>query len=165
MKLIDYTLKQKIISEDVEIFQNEKNGNLVLNLYNKYYYEESENFINDYCHFIKEINFKNILIGGLGLGIVPFYLSNQKIYEIDVIEKEEKLIKIINDLNYLKNVTIYHDDVFTYKTDKKYDLILMDVWWYADSNFINEKNNIIENYKNNLTEFGKIYFPIIDEIV
>lgn len=165
MKLINYILDEKIISENVEIFQNKKNNNLVLNLYNKYYYEESEEFITNYCHLMNTINFKSILVGGLGLGIIPFYLLNKGICDIEVIEKDKNLIKIINQLGYLKNVIIHNDDVYTFKTNKKYDLILMDIWWYADINFVNEKNTILCNYKNNINKEGKIYFPIVNEMI
>lgn len=165
MKLINYILDEKIISENVEIFQNKKNNNLVLNLYNKYYYEESEEFITNYCHLMNTINFKSILVGGLGLGIIPFYLLNKGISDIEVIEKDKNLITIINQLGYLKNVVIHNDDVYKFKTNKKYDLILMDIWWYADSNFVNEKNIILSNYKNNINKEGKIYFPIINEML
>lgn len=165
MKLINYVLEEKLVSDDVEVFQNEKNGNLVLNLYNKFYYEESEKFITHYCHLLDKINFKSILIGGLGLGIIPYYLKNKGVTDVEVIEKDKNLIKIINQLEYLNDVKIYEDDAITFNTNKKYDLILMDLWWYPDSNFNNEKNSIIKNYENNLTDNGKIYFPIIDELI
>jgi spermidine synthase len=165
MKFINYNLKEKLVSDNVEIYPNDVNGKITLNLYNKFYMEESENYITRYCYRLQELSFNNVLIGGLGLGIIPYYLINNNFNDIEVVEINNNVINLINQMGYLPNVIIHNNDATTYTTFKKYDLIIMDLWWLPDDKFKEERDTIINNYANNLNLNGKIYIPITDELI
>lgn len=165
MKFINYNLKEKIVSNNVEIYPNNINGKITLNLYNKFYMEETENYITHYCYRLKELAFNNVLIGGLGLGIIPYYLINNNFNDVEVVEIDNNVINLINQMGYLPNVMIHNYDATNYETFKKYDLIIMDLWWLPDDKFKEERDIIINNYANNLNLNGKIYIPITDELI
>jgi spermidine synthase len=165
MKFINYYLHEKLISNNVEIYPNPINEKLTLNLYDKFYMEESKEYITHYCHKLSDISFNSVLIGGLGLGIIPYYLINNNFNDIEVVEIDSNLINLINKMGYLPNAVIHNYDATTYTTFKKYDLIIMDIWWLPDDTLNKEKDIIINNYSNNLNSNGKIYIPIIDELI
>jgi hypothetical protein len=70
-----------------------------------------------------------------------------------------------SQLGHLKSSKMILNDFLNYSTDKKYDLIIADLWWLKPEHFNIEKEEIINNYSENLNENGKIYIPIIDEVI
>ena len=113
-----------------------------------------------------DFKFDSILIGGLGLGLIPYYLENYKsISNIDVIEINQDVVNVVNELGHLKNTTISLGDIYSYNVTKKYDLILIDLWWLNQDFTEEQRMNLIHKWQNNLTDKGKIYFPIIDELI
>lgn len=101
--------------------------------------------------------YKTALVFGLGLGVIPQWLANDKGATVDVIEKDEELVQVVNILDYLSdNVSISVGDVFNYKQKKQYDLIVFDIWF--DKEEISEEVQIKLNkrYKAN-----QMYYPLI----
>ena len=117
----------------------------------------------DNCTHMKtlydNVSFDKILIGGLGLGLLPEYAKSiKKSTVIDVIENNKELIDYVNFIN--SDINIIEGDMYTYDSDKKYDLILVDLWW--DETEITEKNktDLLTNWSDNLNEGGKIILPV-----
>lgn len=125
----------------------------------------NDDYINYAINFarLNIFNFNSILIGGLGFGLLPYYIENNtSANSIDVIEKNLDVITATTQFGHLKNTNIVHHDFLTYTTDKKYDLILVDLWWTFPTN--EEVDTIVSNYTNNLNENGSIYFPTTSKI-
>jgi spermidine synthase len=142
-----------------------ENKTLTFSIDNMFYLKDDFNYINYYCRQLPMLNFKNILVGGLGLGIIPFYIEKYRTSEIDVVENNKNVINAIKELNHLKKTSIIEENFLSYTPEKKYDLILADLWWLQPTDFIEQKNTIIQNYKPYLNEGGKIYFPITNELI
>lgn len=83
--------------------------------------------------FISE-SFGDVLIGGLGIGMVLMEIQNKDcIHSITVIEKSKDVIDIIaSQLPLNKKVKIVNADVFDFKPELKYDVIYMDIWNYIN---------------------------------
>ena len=70
----------------------------------------------------------NILIGGLGLGQVLFYIKTYK--SIDIVEKNPDVIKIIAPyFSGMENVNIIEQDIWDFVPTKKYDFVFEDFLW------------------------------------
>jgi spermidine synthase len=85
--------------------------------------------------------------------------------DIDIVEINHDVITATKMLNHLSFSNIIHDDFLNYYTEKKYDLIIVDLWWLKSDHFEIEKEEILDNYSSNLNEGGKIYIPITDELI
>lgn len=79
--------------------------------------------------------FKNILLLGVGAGSIPAIIYNELKLNpiIDGVEIDEKVIDLGNkyfELNSFTNLNVIVDDAtdFVKKTDKKYDLIIVDLF-------------------------------------
>lgn len=166
MKIINVNIEENISIGDVTIGTRGPNDCLYLNINDTYFMEDVDSYIVGYFHKIKLVNFNSILICGLGLGLLPFHCKNNlNITDVNVVDINENLINLINQLQYLNNINIIHSDALEYKSTKKYDLIVGDIWWDIDDNFTNQKDKFISTHLDNLTSNGKIYIPITQEIV
>ena len=129
-------------------------------------------YIFNYANGLLDVEFNSILVGGLGVGIVP-YLS-QDFADVDVVENDQDVIDIVSQLGHLKeNVNIINDDLYTFVPNKTYDVILLDIWhevltegnnvrkleWW---DFLNEEkcDEMISKYLPYVNEEGFIYIPI-----
>jgi len=162
--MINKILQNSITSNNVKIYM--ENDKLNFSINDTHYLTDDINYPKQFCHRMFDFNFNSILIGGLGLGLIPYYLENYKsISTIDVIEINQDVINTAIQLNHLKNTNILLGDVYSQIVKKKYDLILLDLWWLPEE--LNETNrmNLIHKYERNLTQTGKLYIPINDEII
>ena len=110
----------------------------------------------------KDFSFDKILIGGLGLGLVAEYAKSVKNCSIiDVVENNQELIDYVD---YLESpITIIKGDALSYTPSKKYDLILIDLWWDDDNITQEIKDNIKNNYNSHLESGGRIILPITEK--
>lgn len=129
------------------------------------YGEENKVLLNDIAHYITEFTpelldkeFDSILIGGLGLGIIPFVVQNF-CSTIDIIESNLDIINLNQQLNVLNSkVNIIEGDIFTFQPAKTYDVIVMDIWYRPISEeMVGTLNSI---YLPFLNEGGFLYYPI-----
>lgn len=77
----------------------------------------------------------NVLVGGLGLGLVAYHLlKNPKVEKITIIEMNKNVIKLVGKLFANNNkVQIIQGNVKDYswmKKDVYYDTIILDIWTY-----------------------------------
>lgn len=155
-------LDKSIELDEVKIIQ--QFDNLLFSIDDKFFLRDDISYINDYCYKIHEIDYTSVLIGGLGLGIIPFYMENfTSTSDIDVVEINTKVMSVTRSLGHLKSTNIIYDNFIKYNTTKKYDLIIADLWWIKSENFDEEKAKIVTNFWQNLNEGGRIYFPIINQ--
>lgn len=132
-----------------------------LNLYNtegKLMLDDLSSYITGFTPELLDKEFNSILVGGLGLGLIPFV--TQDFCEIvDVIENNINIIDINKELNALDSkVNIIQDDIFTFQPTKMYDVIVMDIWYTPISEDIVNSLNLI--YSPFLNEGGFLYYPI-----
>ena len=96
------------------------------------------------------------------MGLVAEYLRTEKSCSvIDVIENNQELIDYIDFLE--SPINIIKGDALSYTPDKKYDLILMDLWWSTDNITQEIQDNIKSNYSSHLESGGKILLPILEK--
>ena len=74
-------------------------------------------------------NNADVLIGGLGLGIVPRWLE-QKAKTITIVEFSRDVINLVYDYIKTAKMKIIHDDINNYldKTEEKFDFVYLDTW-------------------------------------
>jgi len=106
--------------------------------------------------------FDKILIIGLGMGLLPNYAKHIKNCSvIDVIENNQELIDYVD---YLESpINIIKGDALLYTPSKKYDLILIDLWWEEVDVTQEIQDNIKNNYNSHLENNGKIIIPILEK--
>lgn len=152
----NYKLYVNNMNEAELIFKNIKpegwqNGGYMNDTINYIYYVEK---------FLKNINKSKVLIAGLGLGLHAFYLQS-KFEKIDIVEIDIELIEIIKNQNYLlDNVSIINSDIYSYTTEKVYDMIIIDIFWNIYGKYENDKNILLSKFQNNLSNNGIIYFQL-----
>ena len=110
-------------------------------------------------------SYDKVLVGGLGLGLLPEYLKTVKNCSVvDVVENNNELITWTNSNKHLnENINIIESDAYSYTPDKKYDLILIDLWW--DKADITQQNetDLKNNYNSHLESNGKIVLPVAEK--
>jgi predicted membrane-bound spermidine synthase len=162
--MFDIIFENNINVNNVSI--SKQNDKIIFSIDNTFYLEDNINYISGYCNKIPHLTFDKVLIGGFGLGIIPYYLEKYKsCLDIDIVEINHDVITATKMLNHLSFSNIIHDDFLNYYTEKKYDLIIVDLWWLKSDHFEIEKEEILDNYSSNLNEGGKIYIPITDELI
>lgn len=95
----------------------------------------------------------DVLIGGLGLGMIPsaLLLPDSKYHRTDirsvtVIEKNPDVIALIAPHLTYPNLRILEADVFTWKPDQKFDTIYMDIWSDISSDNVPEIARLHRRY-------------------
>lgn len=76
----------------------------------------------------------DVLISGLGFGILALWLCNKpEVNSVTVIELSEDIVKIFkNSNNVPEKLKIIVNDITTYTTEKKYDVLLLDHYEMQD---------------------------------
>lgn len=121
---------------------------------------DSMMYFYNYCPEILDLSVDSVLVAGLGLGMVPYYLSD-KCGTIDVIEIDQDLIDIVKLQNYLqKNINIICGDAKSYEFDenKKWDCIMINIYYSTPA--AREDTEIhMQKYRPLLKPNGFIYMP------
>ena len=156
--LFDVELTQDIILNGYSI---KKYNNInYIGLYNpegKVMTVDAPDYIIEYAPELLDVEFNSILIGGLGIGVIPYVV--QDFAEVDVIENDQNIIDIVTQLNHLnENVNIIKGDIFTFTATKTYDIIVLDIWYEALTEALS--NQLIEKYLPFVNEGGFLYIPI-----
>ena len=105
-------------------------------------------------------SYDSVLVGGLGLGLIPQYLHTQG-KSVDVIEIDTELIDYVDFID--SSINVIHGDIFTYNSNSKYDLIVVDLWWEEDEITDQHKSDLLANWSDNLNPGGKIVLPVAGE--
>jgi hypothetical protein len=135
-------------------FKIKKEYDDVFFYYNEGFYAESR-----YSFMVDDLtsDYSSALVVGLGLGVIPQWLANEKGAIVDVVDQDIELINLINSYNYLSdNISIIHSDIFQYTQQKEYDLIVFDIWFDRD-NITQE----VQNTLNNSFTANQICYPLL----
>jgi len=106
----------------------------------------------------------DILVLGLGLGVVPEYIiDNKSPNSVDVVEENAQIISKVTWLD--SDINVINGNEFSYTTDKKYDIIICDI--FAEPTDVTEdnKDTLLSNYSSNLKAGGRIIIPVTEEII
>lgn len=125
-----------------------------------------DNYVPYMSSLLTEQSYPKALVSGLGLGVIPQWLCDNKNAIVDVVEIDSELITAVTQMNYLhSNINIINHDINTYQTSIKYDLIYFDHWFFPDdSNFTSERDSLINAFSVNKSDNGVIVFPVHKEI-
>jgi hypothetical protein len=73
----------------------------------------------------------NVLIGGLGIGMVlAALLKKPEVTSITVVEKELEIIELVGKQDVFQDgkIRIIEGDIFQFETDEKFNTIYFDIW-------------------------------------
>jgi len=92
----------------------------------------------------------NVLLSGLGFGVLPLWLKNKSnVKNITVVEKNKDIIDIFNDLNNNHEINIIHEDINNYRSKTVYDFVGLD--HYENESYteiIKNSKEILKNINN-----------------
>jgi hypothetical protein len=125
---------------------------------NKILLDDLAHYITEFTPELLDKEFTSILIGGLGLGIIPLAVQNF-CTTVDVIENSTDIIEINTELDVLNsNVSVIEGDIFTFQPTKTYDVIVMDIWYRPTT--VEEVETLNSIYLPFVNEGGFLYYPI-----
>lgn len=132
--------------------------------------DNKENFWVRYSYYMVSSSFDSILIAGLGIGAMPYWVNaNTTCSIIDVVEFNEDVISACNDIGHLdSSINVIQDDILTYIPSRNYDLIVLDTWWDGvpcQDEIDTEKPQLITKYQEYLNEDGALFIPIDGTVV
>lgn len=103
------------------------------------------------CYSSYELGYGDVLMSGLGFGILALWLAKKpEVKSIKIIEISQDIVDAFLENNTLpENVKIEIGDIEQYKTDDKYDCILLDHYEWSSANYkIKSMKNIASNIPN-----------------
>lgn len=96
--------------------------------------------------------FGDVLIGGLGLGMIVLAIQDrEEVQSVTVLEKSPDVIAAVaHQLPLNSKVRILEADAFTWKPDRKFDAVYMDIWFYPDEEAYVEMKQLKRKYGHHL---------------
>jgi spermidine synthase len=89
--------------------------------------------------------FGDVLIVGLGYGLVHYNFNLLNVNSITTIELESGIIDLVKPI--LPFVNYINADAYTFETDKMYDYIFLDIFSDKVHDYVIKQNGLIEKYK------------------
>jgi hypothetical protein len=90
----------------------------------------------------------DILIGGLGMGLIVMSIQNKKeVKSITIVEKEKEVIDLMKDFPFNKKVKIIEADIFTYTPEQTFDYLYFDIWYTISADNYEEMKTLNKRYK------------------
>lgn len=162
---MNYINKNKISEYDGNNFSIKKYRNGVTFIYKTGQSYDELGYHNGVIPKLQDIKIitGNVLIGGLGVGIIPQWLSNVcPFLNIHVIDIDTELIGVVKNMNYLNNsITIYNQDIYEFIPNIIYDVIILDIWFDEGEITSDGIYDLRLRYNSYLKDNGKMYFPIL----
>jgi spermidine synthase len=157
------TLSEDLVKNGYIITKNPNFNHLfMLNPEGKLVSIDNPYYVLGYATELLDVEFNSILVGGLGLGLIPYVC--QDFAQVDVVEINQDVIDLATELGHLnENVNIIHDDIFTLSVEKTYDIVVIDIFYEAPSE---ETITLLEEkYIPFINEGGFLYIPINKGII
>lgn len=163
MRLINKDLQSDITHGQVSIHTYQSTVRLTVE--EDLYINDDDNYITKLCPQLISASFDDILIGGLNLGLIPFYLQNNSSYSsMTVVESNLDIINCVEDYDHLNpDIVILHEDFKTYTPSGSFDLIVIDLHWghpYKEPNWESEIEELKTKYIPYLKEQGTLLVPL-----
>ena len=156
--IFNVELKSPIISGDCTIERHPRLDLVILKKSGSILGTDQPSYITGHNPGLLDIDFRSILIIGLGLGVIP-YVVQDFCAVVDVVESQQDVINCVNQLGHLNpNVNLILGDIETYVTEKAYDVIVLDIWYREIAEELS--NRMIEKYTQFLNAGGFLYIPI-----
>lgn len=101
--------------------------------------------------------FGDVLVAGYGLGMVQKYLSrNPKVKSIITVEKLPEVIKEVKRVYKKIYGDVVIDDFYKYRTDRKFDCVIGDVWEDIAEEFLYKYKKFVKKAESFIKKGGKI---------
>lgn len=147
--IMDYTQGELSFREMLSGLQREKYARLRIDGYTMMSETPMEHRTN--TAFVTSA-FGDVLIGGLGLGMIVLAIQDRKeVQSVTVLEKSPDVIAAVaHQLPLNSKVRILEADAFTWKPDRKFDAVYMDIWFYPDEEAYVEMKQLKRKYGHHL---------------
>ena len=164
MRVLNVNLETPIVHSNVKI--EPYSGSIRLTVAEGVYIDDDIKYINKLVPEVIDSTFDTVLIGGLLLGLIPYYIQeNKNCSKITVVEDDINNIQAIQDLNILSgSIEIINENFVTYEPTQSYDLIISDAHWghpTLEPNWESEIETIKSKYANYLTPSGSLLVPLV----
>ena len=114
----------------------------------------------------KDFTYDSVLVAGLGIGMIPYELSEvNNCSIIDVVEISQEVIDYNISSGHLpSDINIIKSDIFEYSTEEKYDLIIIDTIWKEEEISEAQVDLLVSKFLNtNLNTGGVLYIPVLEK--
>ena len=172
MKILDSTI-QDYTGTNFSVYKREEgetiikyntSGDIIENneMYSKVMLGKCETCNPFYKNSFEGFSYDKVLVVGLGLGLVPYELSEVNgCSKIDVLEIDQEIIDYTISSGHLNSdINLIQGDIYNYTTIETYDLIIIDTIWY-EHEMTDENYELLENrLLPNINTGGALYVPI-----
>ena len=172
MKILDSTI-QDYTGTNFSVYKREEgetiikyntSGDIIENneMYSKVMLGKCETCNPFYKNSFDGFTYDKVLVVGLGLGLVPYELSEVNgCSKIDVLEIDQEIIDYTISSGHLNSdINLIQGDIYNYTTIETYDLIIIDTIWY-EHEMTDENYELLENrLLPNINTGGALYVPI-----
>ena len=155
--------------EGETIIKYNTSGDIIENneMYSKVMLGKCETCNPFYKNSFDGFSYDKVLVVGLGLGLVPYELSEVNgCSKIDVLEIDQEIIDYTISSGHLNSdINLIQGDIYNYTTTETYDLIIIDTIWYAHE-MSNEDCELLKSrLLPNINTGGALYFPIKEKFI
>ena len=155
--------------EGETIIKYNTSGDIIENneMYSKVMLGKCETCNPFYKNSFEGFTYDKVLVVGLGLGLVPYELSEVNgCSKIDVLEIDQEIIDYTILSGHLNSdINLIQGDIYNYTTTETYDLIIIDTIWYAHE-MSNEDCELLKSrLLPNINTGGALYFPIKEKFI
>ena len=155
--------------EGETIIKYNTSGDIIENneMYSKVMLGKCETCNPFYKNSFEGFSYDKVLVVGLGLGLVPYELSEVNgCSKIDVLEIDQEIIDYTILSGHLNSdINLIQGDIYNYTTTETYDLIIIDTIWYAHE-MSNEDCELLKSrLLPNINTGGALYFPIKEKFI
>ena len=172
MKILDSTI-QDYTGTNFSVYKREEgetiikyntSGDIIENneMYSKVMLGKCETCNPFYKNSFEGFTYDTVLVVGLGLGLVPYELSEVNgCSKIDVLEIDQEIIDYTISSGHLNSdINLIQGDIYNYTTIETYDLIIIDTIWY-EHEMTDEDYGLLESrLLPNINTGGALYVPI-----
>ena len=177
MKILDSNI-QDYVGTNFSVYKREggetimefsETSNIIENneMYSKVMLGKCETCNPFYKNSFEGFTYDKVLVVGLGLGLVPYELSEVNgCSKIDVLEIDQEIIDYTISSGHLNSdINLIQGDIYNYTTTETYDLIIIDTIWYAHE-MSNEDCELLKSrLLPNINTGGALYFPIKEKFI
>ena len=101
--------------------------------------------------------FGDVMVAGYGLGLVQYYLSrNPRVKSITTVEKLPAVIREVRRVYRKLHGKVIIADFYKYKTRKRYDCIIGDIWEDITESSLSKYNKFLARAKLFVKPSGKV---------